>query len=111
MPVSFKITTIDVFNTRFTALLRPKDASNFLFFLRNTLQRDDIDEKMVFQWCLSHGIPVKAKYMRRAGYSLLENIQGYFCHRSFCRWIVRHCPCSVNGDGYMIAAGEVGHVQ
>ncbi len=112
MSVPFKVTNIDVFNTRFTVLLRPKDASNFLFFLRNTIKREDIDEEMVFKWCVSHGIPVKARYMRRPAYSLVENIKGYFYYRSFCRWIIKNCPCTLDGEGYMVAADrEVTHAR
>ena len=104
MSVTFKIATIDVFNTQFTVILKPKDASNFLFFLRNTLQRDDLDEAMVFRWCISHGIPVKMKYKARSDYSLLENIQGCFFYLSFRKWVRKNCPCSRNRDGYMVAA-------
>ena len=110
MSVPFKITNIDVFNTRFTVLLHPKDASNFLYFLRNTVRRDDLDEETVFSWCINHGIPVKAKYMKRAEYSLFENIQGYFYYRSFCRWTKENCPHHPDKDGFMVAAGgEVDH--
>lgn len=103
MRPAFKITNIDVFNTRFTVLLRPKDASNFLYFLRHTVYRDDIDEEMTFSWCMNHGIPVKAKYLKRAEYSLFENIQGYFYYRAFLRRAKEKCPYQLDKDGYMVA--------
>ena len=103
MSVAFKITSIDVYNTRFTVLLHPEDASNFLYFLRHTVYREDIDEEMTFSWCISHGIPVKARYIRRTGYSFFQNIQGYFYYRSFLRWAKKNCPHRLDKDGYMVA--------